>query len=218
MKKSIGTTHTISLSVERARAALEKHLKTMPQAGLGKGFNDRALPRAVRLAKLAGYSEAQTIEAILKTQTAAQRNPEPEVRSTVERLFADESEHKGKTGPKWDDPDERLIAEVLAERAGVDMLRKSSPIQDLKLIPTIEFLEKLFQGDPLVTVGRKQLTLNGRMNIPGITTLLSRYKNFPRHGSYEYVVPFPALQRIGQTRDGRHRATASNSIRNGSTW
>src|ERR1051326_5254251 len=87
-----------------ALARFEEHLKTMPLAGQGKGFNDQALPKAVRLAKNACLSEEEAIDRILATQVGAERWPEAEVRSTVERIYADDGEHVKKT-PAWAEPD-----------------------------------------------------------------------------------------------------------------
>src|SRR5438874_2109869 len=62
-----------------AKAAFEECLAGMPQAGSGRGFNDQALPRAARLAKIASISAEEAIKRIHATQRGATRETEAEI-------------------------------------------------------------------------------------------------------------------------------------------
>src|SRR5438270_10950875 len=108
-------------SQQNATAAFAELCKTMPLAGEGKGFNDQALPKAVRLAKLAGLSQIEAIKAILATQHGAKRDVEAEIRSTVERLYAAEAEANSqpKKKSKWQPFDRESVDDLMANKITV---------------------------------------------------------------------------------------------------
>lgn len=185
---------------QNARERFEEQLRKMPLAGEGNGFNDQALPKAARLAKVAGLTQDEAVEAILRTQAGAPRDPEQEVRCTVERIYEDDGEQRETKKPKWPERDPRLVSEVVSEAGGLKELGEASPVQDLDR-PTIQFLEPLFDGDPLITLGEKAVDQGGKVTIPGFTMLVSKFKEL-QTDRFEYIVPSPAIKKEGRRVDG----------------
>jgi len=176
-----------------ARQRFDKALEQMPMAGVGQGFNDKALPRAVGLAKAAKIPAAEAIRLIHETQARATRDTGPEIRSTVERLYADDGGPRPAGKTVSFPPLERDLVDKVIDQVDLDLAEfaRRSPIQGLDAIKPKDFLDQLFPGEPLITVGRKRTFYDGGQQkevIPCKPLLLNEANALAINGA-EYVVP-----------------------------
>jgi hypothetical protein len=182
-------------------------LPQLPLADHGLRFNDHALPRVVGLAKRANVPAEEAIRLIHETQKGAGRDTGPEIRSTVERIYADNGVHKRtKKQPPLTPFNEDVARKIANEQSGgLAELERRSPVQNLGPMKPTDFLEHIFWGEQLVTTGRKKtFHKDGVLQevIPCDTRLLNA-ANATRINAAEYVVPSAALRRVGRKTDGK---------------
>jgi hypothetical protein len=195
-----------------ALAKFEECLRIMPKAGQGIGFNDQALPRAARLAQLAGVPQDEAVRLILETQKGAARDTEDEIRSTVERIFQDDGSERRrrKRKPDWPNYDPALVATLSqGEAKSVNDLIRLSPEQGLAERRPFEFLKSLLP-ESLVTLAKKVVLTepaSGANPAREIVTyraetLVVTEPNAHKIDAMEYFVPSPAIRRLYLNKDG----------------
>jgi hypothetical protein len=195
-----------------AQERFEERLRTMPLAGFGNGFNDRALPSAVSLAKAAGISQQEAFELIYQTQGRAERETEQEIRRAIEKFYHCDTKHLKSERPAFGERDNAAIKRLIDQqpKATLDVLRDVSPTKDFGEMTPAEFLSELFRGDPLVTLGWKVPRDGEDVGIESETLHVSELKKRPVGECVrEYVVPSPSLLKNGRRKDGeasRHSA------------
>jgi hypothetical protein len=183
---------------------LAEYLAEIPIAGTGSnpGFNSYGLPKAVGLAKRAGLSKEEAFDLIHRTQETACRETSQEIRAAIDSIYAKDSTTPEQPSGARDfskvEQDKELAEQIASGHPfSVNELTAQSPVKNPESIPTSQVLEKLFPGNPLVTIGKR----GAGESIDCMTRLVCVLSESLLK-AHEYFVPNPAIKQKGKNKKG----------------